>query len=165
MRCRTSERRYCERGLNRKEDMRRLLLAALTVTVTCISTCVLAQSDAPGPLATPSGALRFVRVDRGFVGMLGQDTLDRFTANALAHFDDTEGADHTVGRTLVQTDHGPVLYDLRSDPPLVQRFGKRMKIKRVFWQRDEVVLQSSEGWFRFKSGALTRLRSSKTTYH
>jgi hypothetical protein len=65
----------------------------------------------------------------------------------------------------VQTDHGPVLYDLRSDPPLVQRFGKRMKIKRVFWQRDEVVLQSSEGWFRFKSGALTRLRSSKTTYH
>jgi hypothetical protein len=58
-----------------------------------------------------------------------------------------------------------VLYDFRQRPPLVQRLGERMTVKRVFWQGDEVVMQSSQGWFRFKGGVLTKLRSSTTTYH
>jgi hypothetical protein len=66
---------------------------------------------------------------------------------------------------LVQTESGPVLYDFRHHPPLVQRSGKRMTVKRVFWQGDEVVMQSSQGWFRFQRGVLTKLQSSTTTYH
>ena len=66
---------------------------------------------------------------------------------------------------LVETGAGPVLYDFRQHPPLVQRSGMRMTVKRVFWQSDEVVMQSSQGWFRFKRGALTKLQSSTTTYH
>ncbi|WP_313067979.1 hypothetical protein [Paraburkholderia sp. LEh10] len=127
--------------------------------------CVRAQSIAPGPLVTPSGELQFVRVDRQFAGMLDKEIFDRFGANSLAHFDDVGNVDHMVERTLVQTDAGPVLYDFRHHPPLVQRSGKRMTVKRVFWQDDEVVMQSSQGWFRFKGGVLTKLQSSKTTYH
>lgn len=142
--------------------MRRLFLAALAAT--CISTSVHAQSHAPGPLVTPSGELQFVRVERGFAGMIGKEIFDRFAANTLTHFDDIDNASHTVARTLVQTDQGPVLYDFRRHPPLVRRTGKRMTVKRVFWQRDEAVLQTPEGWFRFKSGVLTKLQSSKTIY-
>jgi len=35
----------------------------------------------------------------------------------------------------------------------------------VFWQGDEVVMQGSQGWFRFQRGVLTKLQSSTTTYH
>ncbi|MPW21896.1 hypothetical protein GCT13_34790 [Paraburkholderia sp. CNPSo 3157] len=143
--------------------MRRLFLAALAAT--CFVTCVRAQSNAPGPLVTPSGELQFVRVDRDFVGMLDKEIFDRFGANTLTHFDDVGNVNHTVTRTLVQTDSGPVLYDFRHHPPVVQRSGKRMTVKRVFWQDDEVVMQSSQGWFRFKSGVLTKLQSSTTTFH
>lgn len=97
--------------------------------------------------------------------MLDKVIFDRFGANTLTHFDDVDDASQTVTRALVQTDSGPVLYDFRHQPPLVQRTGKRMTVKRVFWQGDEVVMQSSQGWFRFKSGVLTKLQSSKTTYH
>jgi hypothetical protein len=142
--------------------MRRLFLAALTAT--CFATCVHAQSNAPGPLATPSGELQFARVDRDFVGMLDNQVFDRFAANTLTHFDDIGNATQTVTRTLVQTDSGPVLYDFRHHPTLVQRSHRRMSVKRVFWQDDEVVLQGSQGWFKFKSGTLTKLQSSKTTY-
>ncbi|MGT2471870.1 hypothetical protein [Paraburkholderia terrae] len=114
---------------------------------------------------TPSGELQFVRVDRDFVGMLDKEIFDRFSANALMHFDDVGDANHTVTRALVQTDSGPVLYDFRHHPPLVQRSGKRMTVKRVFWRDDEVVMQSSQGWFRFKSGVLMKLQSSTTIYH
>ena len=143
--------------------MRRLFLAAFAAT-SC-ATCVHAQSNASGPLVTPSGNLEFVRVDRDFVGMLDKEVFDRFGANTLTHFDDVGNANNTVTRTLVQTDSGPVLYDFRHHPPLVQRSGKRMTVKRVFWQGDEVVMQSSQGWFRFQRGVLTKLQSSTTTYH
>ncbi|WP_429316260.1 hypothetical protein [Paraburkholderia sp. GAS448] len=143
--------------------MRRLFLAALAAC--CFVTCVHAQSNASGPLVTPSGKLQFVRVDRDFVGILDKEIFDRFGANTLTHFDDVGNANHAVTRTLVQTDSGPVLYDFRHHPPLVQRLGKRMAVKRVFWQDDEVVMQSLQGWFRFKSGVLTKLQSSTTTFH
>jgi hypothetical protein len=143
--------------------MRRLFVAALAAA--CFVTCVHAQSNASGPLATPSGKLQFVRGDRSFAGMLDKEVFDRFGANTLTHFDNVDNANHTVTRTLVQTDTGPVLYDFRHHPPLVQRSGKRMTVNRVFWQGDEVVMQSSQGWFRLESGVLTRLQSSKTTYH
>jgi hypothetical protein len=142
--------------------MRRLILAALAAI--SFATCVNAQSNATGPLATSSGKLQFVRVDRDFVGMLDNEEFDRFSANTLTHFDDVGNANESVRRTLVQTDSGPVLYDFRHHPPLVQRSGKRMTVKRVFWQGDEVVMQSSQGWFRLQ-GALTKLQSSTTTYH
>ncbi|SIO71777.1 hypothetical protein SAMN05444172_8133 [Burkholderia sp. GAS332] len=143
--------------------MKRLFLAALAAT--SFATCVHAQSNASGPLVTPSGTLQFVRVDRDFVGMLDKEVFDRFSASTLMHFDDVGNANDSVSRTLVQTDSGPVLYDFRQRPPLVQRLGERMTVKRVFWQGDEVVMQSSQGWFRFKGGVLTKLRSSTTTYH
>jgi hypothetical protein len=142
---------------------KRLLLAALAACL--VATCVHAQSNASGPFVTPAGTLQFSRVDRDFVGMLDKVIFDRFGANTLTHFDDVDDASQTVTRALVQTDSGPVLYDFRRQPPLVQRSGKRMTVKRVFWQGDEVVMQSSQGWFRFKSGVLTKLQSSKTTYH
>ena len=143
--------------------MRRLFLAALAAS--SFATCVHAQSNASGPLATPAGQLQFARVDRDFVGMLDKDVFDRFSASALTHFDDVDSANDNVTRTLVQTDSGPVLYDFRRHPPLVQRSGKRMTVRRVFWQGDEVVMQSSQGWFRFQGGVLTKLQSSITTYH
>jgi hypothetical protein len=152
-----------ETPLNLKENMRRLFLAALAAT--SFVTCVHAQRNASGPLVTPSGKLQFVHVDRDFVGMLDKEIFDRFSASTLTHFDDVGNANDSVTRTLVQTDSGPVLYDFRHHPPLVQRSGKRMTVKRVFWQGDEVVMQSSQGWFRFQRGVLTKLQSSTTTYH
>lgn len=143
--------------------MRRIFLAALAAT--SFVTCVHAQSNASGPLFTPTGTLQFVRVDHNFEGMLDEKIFDRFSASTLTHFDDVGNANDSVTRTLVQTDSGPVLYDFRQHPPLVQRLDKRMTVTRVFWQGDEVVMQSSQGWFRFKGGALTKLQSSKTTYH
>jgi hypothetical protein len=143
--------------------MRRLLLAALAAT--SFVTCVHAQSNASGPLVTPAGKLQFVRVGRDFEGMLDKEIFDRFSASTLTHFDDVGNTDDSVTRMLVQTDSGLVLYDFRHHPPLVQRSGKRMTVKRVFWQGDEVVMQSSQGWFRFKGGVLTKLQSSTTTYH
>ena len=143
--------------------MKRRLLAALAACL--VATCAYAQSNASGPFVTPSGTLQFSRVDRDFVGMLDKVIFDRFGANTLTHFDDVDDASQTVTRALVQTDSGPVLYDFRHHPPLVQRSGKRMTVKRVFWRDDEVVMQSSQGWFRFKSGVLMKLQSSTTIYH
>jgi hypothetical protein len=145
------------------KNMRRLFFAAFATAF--FVTCVHAQSNAPGPLATPSGQLQFVRAERDYVGMLDNASFDRFGATTLTHFDDAGNANGTVARTLVQTDSGPVLYDFRQRPPLVQRTDRRMTVKRVFWQDDEVVMQSSQGWFRLKRGVLTKLQSSTTTYH
>jgi len=142
---------------------KRLFLAALAACT--VWTCVHAQSNASGPFVTPSGTLQFSRTDRDFVGMLDRVIFDRFGATTLTHFDDVDNVRQTVTRSLVQTDAGPVLYDFRHQPPLVQRSDKRMTVKRVFWQRDEVVMQSSQGWFRFKGGVLTKLQSSTSTYH
>ncbi|WP_027798311.1 hypothetical protein [Paraburkholderia dilworthii] len=143
--------------------MRRLLVAALAAT--SFATCVHAQSNESGPLDTPSGNLQFVRVDRDFTAMLDKEVFDRFSANTLTHFDDMGRANDTIARALVQTDSGPVLYDFRHRPPLVQRVGMRITVRRVFWQGDEVVMQGSQGWFGFKRGVLTKLQSSTTTYH
>jgi hypothetical protein len=146
-----------------EDDLKRLILAALAATG--LMTGAYAQSNAMGPLATPSGALQFTRAERDFVGTLNNEVFDRFTANALKHFDDTGSAGDTVTRAVVQTDAGPVLYDFRQQPPLVLRTDRRMSVERVFWQGDEVVMQGSQGWFRFKGGVLTKLQSSKSIYH
>lgn len=143
--------------------MRRLFLAALAAS--CFMTGARAQSNALGPFATPSGTLQFVRTERSFSGMLDNVTFDRFDARRLTHFDDTDSAGDTVRRMFVQTGSGPVLYDFRRRPPVVQRLDGRMTVKRVFWQADNVVLQSSQGWFRFGDGVLTRLQSSHMTFH
>lgn len=143
--------------------MKQLFFAALAAT--SLVTGVHAQSNASGPLFTPAGNLQFVRVDRDFEGMLDKEVFDRFSAGTLTHFDDIGNANDSVARTLVQTDSGPVLYDFRHHSPLVQRLGQRMTVKRVFWQDDEVVMQGSQGWYRFKGGVLTKLQSSMTTYH
>ena len=143
--------------------MKRLLIAALAAT--CLASSLHAQTHDTGPLDTPTGKLQFARDGHGFVALLQNDAFDRFGANTLTHFDELNSADDTVARTLVQTDVGPVLYDLRRRPPLVQHIGARMTVRRVFWQRDEVVMQGSQGWFRFQRGVLTRLQSSTTTYH
>jgi hypothetical protein len=143
--------------------MRRLFLAALLAA--SLMGYANAQSNVLGPLVTPAGKFQFVRGDRDFEGMLNNEIFDRFSASTLAHFDDVGNANDSVARMLVQTDSGPVLYDFRQHPPLVQRLGTRMTVKRVFWQGDEVVMQSSQGWFRFNRGVLTKLQSSTTTYH
>jgi len=146
-------------------DMKRLYLAALAVAGNFFAAPIQAQSSDAGPLDTPTGQVQFVRDGQGFSALLANDVFDRFSAHALTHFDDMNSANGTVARVLVQTDSGPVLYDFRRRPPLVQRIGARMSVKRVFWQGDEVVMQGSQGWFRFQRGVLTKLQSSKTIYH
>jgi len=142
--------------------MKRFLLVLFAATA--FATCAHAQSNAAGPLATPSGKLEFVHSDRDFASMLDGQVFNRFEANVLTHFDDVDDRQGTVTRTLVQTDAGPVLYDFRAHPPLVQRANMRMTVKRVFWQGDDVVMQGTKGWFRLARGVLTRLQSSKSTY-
>jgi hypothetical protein len=143
--------------------MKRLFLVVLAATH--FATYAYAQSNAPGPFVTPAGQLQFVQSGRDFVGTLDGQIFDRLGTDALTHFDEVDSANDTVSRMLAQTVSGPVLYDFRRHPPLVQRLGKRLTLKRVFWQGDEVVMQSPEGWFRFKGGVLSRLQSSKATYH
>jgi hypothetical protein len=143
--------------------MKRLFLA--TLAALSVMSCAHAQRSASNSLATPSGTLQFAHVERGFEASLDQQSFDRFTSNTLLHFDDIDSKHDTITRMLVQTDAGPVLYDFHRRPPLVQRSNQRMTVKRVFWQDDEVVMQGSQGWFRFKHGEFSKLQSSKTTYH
>jgi hypothetical protein len=143
--------------------MKRLLLAALAAA--SFVTCAHAQGNAPDSFVTSSGALQFVREDRGFVAMFDNEVLDRFDAKTLEHFDETGRDNATITRMLVQTAYGPVLYDFRRRPPLVQHANARITIKRAFWRPDEIVMQGPDGWFRFKGGTLTKLQSSTTTYH
>ncbi|MDR5742105.1 hypothetical protein QCE73_02910 [Caballeronia sp. LZ029] len=124
-----------------------------------------AQSDAAGPIATQAGALHFLRDESGMAALIDTQVFDRFDAKRIAHFDETSGASDTVTRMLVQSDTGPVLYDFRRNPPLVQRVSQRMTVRRVFWQGEEVVMQSNLGWFGFQRGKLTKLQSSTTIYH
>ncbi|WP_250450509.1 hypothetical protein [Caballeronia sp. ATUFL_M2_KS44] len=123
-----------------------------------------AQSDASGPIATKAGTVYFLRDESGFAAMLGTQAFDRFDARRLAHFDEAD-ANGALTRSLMQTDVGPVLYDFRRNPPLVQRSGKRMTVQRVFWQGDEVVMQTSLGWYKLERGALSKLQASTKTYH
>ena len=143
--------------------MKCLFPAALVAATFALSAH--AQSGVVDTFPTPFGTVSFTHTGHDFVGMLEQQTFDRFGASTLKHFDDAAGSNGTVARMLVQTDEGPVLYDFRRRPPLVQRTDQRMTIRRVFWQGDEVVMQSTQGWFRFQHGVLTRLQASTTTYH
>lgn len=143
--------------------LQKLLLAGLTACA--FATTAYAQVSAPGPFNTPAGTLQFVRDDHDFVAMLDRDIIDRFDAKTLTHFDETGAQGDSVSRVLVQSAYGPVLYDLRRQPPVVQHVRTAMTVKRVFWQPDEVVMQGPEGWFRFKDGTLTKLSSSKSIYH
>lgn len=145
--------------------MRGLFLGALAACLTaCLTAGAHAQSDTAGPIVTPVGSVQFARMDGDFVVSLDGKPFDHFHANALTHFDDVADTADSVARALVTTDSGPVLYDFRRNPPLVQRAGKRMSVRRVFWQGEDVVMQGSDGWFRLKSGVLTRLQSTKSIY-
>ncbi|SAK51182.1 hypothetical protein AWB79_01748 [Caballeronia hypogeia] len=124
-----------------------------------------AQSDTTGPIATKAGALHFLRDESGMAALIDTQVFDRFDAKRVAHFDETSGASETVTRMLVQSDTGPVIYDFRRNPPLVQRVSQRMTVKRVFWQGEEIVMQSNLGWYGFQRGKLTKLQSSTSTYH
>ncbi|VXB61474.1 conserved exported hypothetical protein [Burkholderia sp. 8Y] len=143
------------------------LKTCLRAAIACavlLATHAHAQSDAAGPVATHAGTVYFLRDESGFAAMLGTQAFDRFDARRLAHFDEA-GESGTITRTLMQTDTGPVLYDFRRNPPLVQRAGKRMTVQRVFWQGDEVVMQTTAGRYKLERGALTKLQSSTKTYH
>ncbi|MGA7816258.1 hypothetical protein [Caballeronia sp.] len=117
-----------------------------------------------GPIATKAGGVQFVQQGAGFDAQLDGATFDRLNAGRIAHFDEMSGA-----RMIVEAfDSGPpelVLYDFRKRPPTVERIGRRMKLTGVFWQDGEVVLKSTDGWFRFQRGTLTRLTSSRVIYH
>jgi hypothetical protein len=117
-----------------------------------------------GPVATKAGSGQFVQQGAGFDAQLDGATFDHLNAGRVAHFDEMSGA-----RMIVEAfDNGApelVLYDFRKRPPAVQRIGRRMKLTGVFWQDDEVVLKSADGWFRFQRGTLTKLTSSKVIYH
>jgi hypothetical protein len=143
------------------------LKTCLRAAIACavlLAAHVHAQSDAAGPVATQAGTVYFLRDESGFAAMLGTQAFDRFDARRLAHFDEA-GSNGSITRALMQTDTGPVLYDFRRNPPLVQRAGKRMTVQRVFWQGDEVVMQTTAGWYKLERGALTKLQSSTKTYH
>jgi hypothetical protein len=152
---------YLESMMNRL--LQKLLFAGLSACA--CATAAHAQVSAPGPFNTPAGTLQFVRDDHDFVAMLNRDIIDRFDGKTLTHFDEPGAQGDSVSRVLVQSANGPVLYDLRRQPPLVQHLRTDMTVKRVFWQADEVVMQGPAGWFRYKDGTLTKLSSSKTIYH
>ncbi|SAK39033.1 hypothetical protein AWB76_00006 [Caballeronia temeraria] len=139
--------------------------AAAAATLFIASTLAFAQSDAAGPIDTKAGTLYFLRDESGMAALIEKQVFDRFDAKRIVHFDETSGTADTVTRMLVQTDTGPILYDFRRNPPLVQRAGQRMTVKRVFWQGEEVVMQSNLGWFGLQRGKLTKLQSSTTIYH
>jgi hypothetical protein len=117
-----------------------------------------------GPIRTIGGSVLFVQQGNGFEAQIDGKPFDRFNAGRINHFDEPSGA-----RMIVEAfDSGVpelVLYDFSKRPPAVERIGRRMKLTGVFWQRDEVVLKSADGWFRFQRGTLTKLVSSKTIYH
>lgn len=151
---------------NLESIMKRLIFAALSaIAFATGASTAQAQVSAQGPFLTPAGELQFVRDDRDFVAMLDREIFDRFDGKTLTHFDEASGANGSISRVLVQSAAGPVLYDLRRRPVGVQHANTAMTIKRVFWQADEVVMQGSQGWYRFKDGKFTKLQSSTMTYH
>jgi hypothetical protein len=143
--------------------MKRLFLAAIAASF--FATWAHAQSDEAGPFATPAGAVQFEREGHGFVATVDKNVFDRFDAKALTHFDDVGDAGDAVSRMLVQSEGGLVLYDFRRRPPVAERVGTGMTVRRVFWQGDEVVMQGPQGWFRFRQGVLTKLQSMVKVYH
>jgi hypothetical protein len=117
-----------------------------------------------GPIRTVAGSVTFVQQGNGVDAQLDGTTFDRLSARRIVHHVEPSGA-----RMIVEASDGGapelLLYDFTKRPPAVERIGRRMKLTGVFWQRDEVVLKSAEGWYRFQRGTLTKLTSSKTVYH
>lgn len=146
-------------------SLTKILIRTAIASTMLFAAHAFAQSDAAGPIATKAGTLNFLRDESGMAAVIDTQAFDRFDAKRIAHFDETAGTSGTVSRMLVQTDSGPILYDFRRHPPLVQRTSQRMTVKRVFWQGEEVVMQSNLGWYGFQRGKLTRLQSTTTIYH
>lgn len=124
-----------------------------------------AQSSAAGPIATSGGALQFVANEGMQIAQIDGREFDRVKASRLRHFDDPSGPRESVSRMIVETGDDLVLYDFRRNPPVVEKIGRRLKLVGVYWQPDEAVLKSTDGWFKFQRGKLTKLTSSKTIYH
>jgi hypothetical protein len=118
-----------------------------------------------GPVKTVAGMVEFVRQDGGFQTQLDGNTFDHVSGNRIAHFDETPGSRMIVESFDGNAQPSLTLYDFSRRPPSVVHIGRRMKLDGVFWQDDEVVLKSTQGWFRFERGTLTKLVSSKTIYH
>jgi hypothetical protein len=117
-----------------------------------------------GPVRTITGTVEFHQQGATFEAQIDDKPFDQLNARRIAHFEEPSGA-----RMIVEAfDTGApelVLYDFTKRPPTVERMPKRLKLTGVFWQRDEVVLKSADGWYRFQRGTLTKLTSSKMTYH
>src|ERR1700712_3108328 len=111
-----------------------------------------------GPIRTTAGSVMFVQQGNSIDAQLDGVTFDRLNARRIAHFVEPSGA-----RMIVEAfDSGApelLLYDFTKRPTAVERIGRRMTLTGVFWQRDEVVLKSAEGWYRFQRGTLTKLTS------
>jgi hypothetical protein len=123
------------------------------------------EADASsGPIRTTGGSVMFVQQGTTIEAQIDGKPFDQMNARRIAHFEEPSGA-----RMIVEAfDTGApelVLYDFTRRPPTIERMTKRMKLTGVFWQRDEVVLKSADGWYRFQRGTLTKLTSSKMTYH
>jgi hypothetical protein len=116
------------------------------------------------PIRTVAGSVTFVQQGNGIDAQLDRTTFDRLSARRIVRHVEPSGA-----RMIVEASDGGapelLLYDFTKRPPAVERIGRRMKLTGVFWQHDEVVLKSAEGWYRFQRGTLTKLTSSKTVYH
>jgi hypothetical protein len=143
---------------------RPMFFAALLVSASAPNAFAQEAESGAGPIRTTGGSVLFVRQGNGFEAQIDGQTFDRFNARRIVHFEEPSGA-----RMLIEAfDSGApelLLYDFTKRPPAVERIGKRMKLLGVYWQRDEVVLKSTDGWFRFQRGTLTKLVSSKTIYH
>ena len=132
------------------------------LAVLFLSTVAMAQGS--GPVTTKSGVVQFVQQGDVIDVQLDGVSIDRLSARRVAHFEEPSGA-----RMLVEVFNAGapelVLYDFGRRPPLVEKIGRRMSLSGVFWQPDEVVMRSTDGWFRFQRGVLTKLSSSKVVYH
>lgn len=117
-----------------------------------------------GPIAVKAGSVEFVQQGAVFDVQLDGASVDRLSARRIAHFDEPSG-----GRMVVEAFEAGTpevfVYDFRRRPPVVEKLDRRMTLSGVFWQGDEIVMRTSDGWYRFQQGALTRLSSTKTVYH
>ena len=141
-----------------------LMIAALLVFAVVPGVFAEEADTNAGPIRTTGGSVVFVQQGAAFEAQIDGKPFDRLNGGRIAHFEEPSGA-----RMIVEAfNNGApelVLYDFTKRPPTVERMSKRMKLTGVFWQRDEVVLKSADGWYRFRHGTLTKLTSSKMTYH
>lgn len=141
------------------------VIVAALMAFTVVPRAVAQEADASaGPIRTTGGSVMFVQQGTTFEAQIDGKPFDQLNARSIAHFEEPSGA-----RMIVEAfDNGApelVLYDFTRRPPTVERMTKRMKLTGVFWQRDEVVMRSADGWYRFQRGTLTKLTSLKMIYH